>query len=277
MAQDQQTPPGQVAPGQAPPGGAPPDSGGVETKFAELIQREVKSHFTAALNGIQTNVQKTIADQIDKVQKDQKAALEELKKMLAETAEGAKPSGRPGAKDGKDPAFELSEQRKKNEELETSLAKIRADLEAAKQAGKQKDIRVAVKDALVAEKCIDPNLAILWLESKGILDVQEDGTVVANVKNDYGVGAISVKEYIQKHAKAEIGHLFEGSSRGGSPASGDHSGSRAWKYSWEDFQRSEFYEKNMAEMDAALERGEVRNLPQKVQDSISRRPRVGAV
>lgn len=248
-------------------------------ELLEAMKTEVGAHARAALQGVTTNVTKTIEDRFAKLTEKYEASLGEVKKILADSLEAQKKQGSDGGKGGPDPNFEITKLKKSFEESEARAAKLSAQLVERDEAAKAATRRGALQEALIAAKCFDTESAMLWADKQHALaDRESDGAVVARVKDEYGnPGEISPKEYVERYVKPAKPHLFEGSNKAGSPAAGDQSGGAGGRSKWtfDQYTDTAFYQaqdaKTKAEMDADFSAGRLQNQPTEMQEGGRRR------
>ena len=253
MSDDPKAQPGEL---KTPQGGDNPPKEGEGTKPSDPSTQFVTPDI---LKGVLERQLKTYEEKLGKTVSSYEEGLKTLHADLAALKE-AKPTSPPGGKDAS--AAESSEivgLRKHVKELEDAISKATLRAETADKKEKEYWFETTVKDALIRHVCVSPDIVFPAIRAKLKVD-EENGKITATEETEFGIRDLTLDEYVKSVvAKKIVPQLFKGKMRPGSAAGGDEGlGEGGHKFTIDQLKNSDFYEKNLEAVRAALEAKQVK-------------------
>jgi hypothetical protein len=210
------------------------------------------------LKGVLERQLRTYEEKLGKTVSSYEEGLKTLHADIAALKETKPPTA--GGKDSTTAdSSELVSLRKQVKELEDAISKATLRAETADKKEKEYRFETTVKDALLRHECVSPDIVFPAIRAKLKVD-DESGKITATEETEFGIRDLTLDEYVKSVvAKKIVPQLFKGKMRPGSAAGGDEGlGEGGHKYTIDQLKNSEFYEKNLDAIRAALEAKQVK-------------------
>lgn len=191
---------------------------------------------------------------IEKFRRDMKKQLDQTDKQLAAAVDARRASW--GASDdddgGADTAAELVQLRRDLDEARRARETLTAEVAAAEENTRRSALRTRAHEALTSHGCRHPDMLLQSMLPS--LQLTDDKEVMAEYRDDYGLTVRRpVDRFVSDRLAKDYPEMF-GQREGGKAAG------RSSRFTRAQFLDTAFYKANQAEMNRALESGDVDGL-----------------